>query len=534
MAKLDYPSWDKLRDHAERAKYFSMRQLFSSDKTRAAAFSTEAAGLFLDYSKNLINSTTMQLFSDLSREVGLKGAIRQMFSGKKINQSEQRAALHTLLRADPEKVDANLDHEASQVASTLEQVRQISDSIRQARWTGYSGKPIKHVVHLGIGGSYLGPHMLDEALRPFKSQDISCHYIANIDAAHITRVLGDITADETLVIIVSKSFTTLETMTNAGTARKWLLTYMKEADLSKHLIAITTNIGLATDFGISKENLLPIWDWVGGRYSLWSAVGLPLAIRYGFDHFQQLLRGAAAMDDHFFSTDLPDNMPMIMAWLGIWYRQFFAAESHAILPYDHGMRLLPDHLQQLDMESNGKSVRMDGNPVEYSTGPIIWGGEGSNGQHAFHQLLHQGTHFVSMDFILPLKPHHGDQQHHDRLVASCLSQSQALMFGSREDELNTAANSLQQQSRVMAGNRPSNTILMDQVTPFALGALIALYEHKVFCQAVIWQINPFDQWGVELGKELGDAIYTSIVTDGESLDSSTEQLIRRYKQTTTK
>ncbi|MEO2176546.1 MAG: glucose-6-phosphate isomerase, partial [bacterium] len=273
---------------------------------------------------------------------------------------------------------------------------------------------------------------------------------------------------------------------------------------------------------------------VGGRYSLRSAVGLPLAIRYGFDHFQQLLRGAAAMDDHFFSTDLPDNMPMIMAWLGIWYRQFFAAESHAILPYDHGMRLLPDHLQQLDMESNGKSVRMDGNPVEYSTGPIIWGGEGSNGQHAFHQLLHQGTHFVSMDFILPLKPHHGDQQHHDRLVASCLSQSQALMFGSREDELNTAANSLQQQSRVMAGNRPSNTILMDQVTPFALGALIALYEHKVFCQAVIWQINPFDQWGVELGKELGDAIYTSIVTDGESLDSSTEQLIRRYKQTTTK
>jgi glucose-6-phosphate isomerase len=352
-----------------------------------------------------------------------------------------------------------------------------------------------------------------------------------VDGAHITQVLGSINADETLVIIASKSFTTLETMTNARTARQWLLTHMDKTQLSKHQIAVTTNTRAAADFGIAEENLLPLWDWVGGRFSLWSAVGLPLAIRYGYDCFQQILDGASAMDDHFQNTELPDNMPMILAWLGIWYRHFFGSESHAVLPYDHGMRLLPEHLQQLDMESNGKSVRIDGNTVEYPTGPIIWGGEGSNGQHAFHQLLHQGTNFVSLDFILPLKPHHDNREHHDRLVSSCLSQSQALMLGRSADEITNAQTPLQKQHKVMPGNRPSNTILMEQVTPFSMGALIALYEHKVFCQAIIWQINPFDQWGVELGKELGDAIYSAIHADGKSLDASTESLIKRYKQT---
>jgi len=367
--------------------------------------------------------------------------------------------------------------------------------------------------------------MIDESLMAQPAADISLHYIANVDAQHISQVLSKLDPDETLVIVVSKTFNPLETITNAETAREWLLTNMEKDDLSHHLVAITANTDAALRFGVDTNNILPIWDWVGGRYSVWSAVSLPIAIRYGFDVFDELLNGAAEMDRHFANSAMPENMPMILAWLGIWYQHFFGAGSHAILPYDHSMRLLPQHLQQLDMESNGKSIRTDQDKVEYPTGPIIWGGEGTNGQHAFHQLLHQGTQFVSVDFVLPLVPHHSHMDHHDKLVANCLGQSQALMLGSESTDENPSS---EEPYRHMPGNRPSNTILLEKVTPQTLGALIALYEHKVFCQAVIWEINPFDQWGVELGKVLGDTIYSSIQGGSANLDASTDTLLNRY------
>ena len=544
MAKLDYPSWVKLSRHAEKARQFSIRQLFSDDASRATEFTIEAAGLYLDYSKNLLDRHSLQLFSDLSVEANLKGAIEKMFRGATVNLTEQRAALHTLVRASSMDTDESLplapgalSQKRQDIAASKRRMKRISDAIRAETWLGFSGQPIRHIVHLGIGGSYLGPHMVDEALTAFENQDITCHYIANVDGQHITHLLAQLDVGETLVIIASKSFTTLETMTNAKTARKWLLTNMGEGELSKHLVAITANTAAAVQFGIAEDNLLPIWDWIGGRYSLWSAVSLPVAIRYGFDLYERLLQGASAMDQHFLNADAPHNMPVMLAWISIFYQHFFGAQSHAVLPYDHFLRLLPDHLQQLDMESNGKSVRVDGNLAEYPTGAISWGGEGTNGQHAFHQLLHQGTRFVGIDFILPLRPHHNLTEHHDRLVASCLSQSQALMLGRAENEISPsdpAIGNLHNLHKVTPGNRPSNTIVLDQVTPESLGALIALYEHKIYCQAVIWKINPFDQWGVELGKELGDAIYSSIQTDGRSRDASTETIIKRYQQAKSK
>ena len=533
MAMLQYPSWEKLTSHAVEAQTFSLHQMFAEDPSRADRLSIEAAGLYLDYSKNLINSTTIDLFRELSLEAGFSSAIQQMFTGADINKTAQRPALHTLLRTKSSEVPKDLSGEGVQIAAVLQQMNNISAAIRQGNWRGYSRQTIKHIVHLGIGGSYLGPRLLDEALTPLQNREIQCHYIANVDGQHISQVLAGLDAAQTLIVIVSKSFSTPETMTNAATSRKWLLTYMDEVALPQHLIGITSNVQAAIEFGISKANILPIWNWVGGRYSLWSAVSLPIAIRYGYDLFEEVLTGASSMDKHFSETDMPHNMPMMLAWLGIWYQHFFGAESHAILPYDHSLRSLPQHMQQLDMESNGKTIRMDGSHVEYPTGSIVWGGEGTNGQHAFHQLLHQGTRFVGLDFVMPLKPHHEYQEHHDQLVANCFSQSQALMLGRNSTQITDAATPLQQQHKQMPGNRPSNTILLHQVTPGSLGALIALYEHKVFCQAIFWQINPFDQWGVELGKELADDLY-SFFKDGTGLDinnsdGSTQALIERYK-----
>ncbi|MBV1879926.1 MAG: glucose-6-phosphate isomerase [Pseudomonadales bacterium] len=542
MTALEYPSWEKLRQHAQTASKFTLRQLFAANRHRAEIYSLEAAGLFLDYSKNLINDTTIELFQQLAREAELKQAITNMLDGGIVNSTENRAALHTLLRADPTKAKDNLNTHANLVANACKQIKETSQAIRLGSWKGYSGNTIKDIVHIGIGGSYLGPYMLDEALEPYrtkgKERDICCHYVANIDAHHITQLLQQLEPANTVIIIVSKSFTTLETKINAATAKQWLLTDMELKDLSKHLIGITANTSAATQFGIAAKNVLPLWDWVGGRYSLWSAVSLPIAIRYGFDAFEQLLQGAAAMDEHFSQTELSANMPMILACLGLWYQHFFNANSHAVLTYDHGLRYFADHLQQLDMESNGKSVKLNGAAVDYPTGPIVWGGEGSNGQHAYHQLLHQGTHFVSLDFILPLKPHHHLKEHHDWLVASCFSQSQALMLGRQFEQIeqnnndaSVAQELTRQQHKSMPGNRPSNTLLLNQVTPHSLGALTALYEHKVFCQAVILQINPFDQWGVELGKELSQAVYSSIQTGEAGLDASTNSLTARYRKT---
>ncbi|MFT6010846.1 MAG: glucose-6-phosphate isomerase [Candidatus Azotimanducaceae bacterium] len=521
--------WPALQQHAKQMSTTSILDLFAKDPNRTQRMSLKAAGLTLDYSKNLVDEETLALFQQLLVESKLAPQIEAMFSGAAINQTEQRAALHTLLRAGGENIPAALDVESMAVQRSLTAVRRISDEINSGSWTGFSGEVITHLLHIGIGGSYLGPRVIDAALAPYHNGKIHCDYVANVDGQHIDQVLARLNPATTLVIIVSKSFTTVETKVNAEAANAWLRATMPAEQLHRHAVAITSNIEAAQKMGIADENILPMWDWVGGRYSLWSAVSLPIAIKFGYEHFAALLNGARAMDEHFRSASWPHNMPMMLAAIGVFYHNFMDAASHAILPYDHSLRLLPAHLQQLDMESNGKSTSTSGESVTVQTGPIIWGGEGTNGQHAFHQLLHQGTRFTSIDFILPLRPHHTRRAHHDWLVANCLSQSQALMQGRPLQDIAGADETLKQQ-KVMPGNRPSNTLLMDQLTAESLGAIIALYEHKVFCQAQIWQINPFDQWGVELGKQLSESIFAAIDSGAAAdLDPSTQHLLALYQ-----
>jgi glucose-6-phosphate isomerase len=507
----------------------SILDLFAKDPNRAQRMSLTAAGLTLDYSKNLINDETLELFQQLLTESNLAPQIEAMFTGVKINHTEQRAALHTLLRADKDTIPAGLQAASSAVQNSLAAVRRISNDINSGFWVGFSGEVITHILHIGIGGSYLGPRVIDEALAPYDNGKIHCDYVANVDGQHIDQVLARLNPATTLMIIVSKSFATVETRVNAEAADAWLRAAMPAEQLHRHAIAITSNVAAAQKMGIADENILPMWDWVGGRYSLWSAVSLPIAIKFGYTHFEALLNGARAMDEHFRSASWPHNMPMLLAAIGVLYHNFMGAASHAILPYDHSLRLLPAHLQQLDMESNGKSTSSKGDTVSVQTGPIIWGGEGTNGQHAFHQLLHQGTRFTSIDFILPLSPHHTRRTHHDWLVANCLSQSQALLQGRPAKNIKGTDETLKQH-QAMPGNRPSNTLLMDQLTPESLGATIALYEHKVFCQAQIWQINPFDQWGVELGKLLSESIFAAIDSGAAAdLDPSTQHLLALYR-----
>lgn len=512
----------------------SMLDLFADNPDRAAEFSLDAAGLTLDYSKNLVDARTLALLGQLYAECQLGSGVEAMFNGVRVNNTEDRAALHTLLRACQAAATGPLAKEYAEVQASLQSVKRISEAVRAGQWLGCTGKPITHILHLGIGGSYLGPRMVDEALSAYADAGIHCDYVANVDGQHIDQVLKRLDQATTLVIIVSKSFATVETRVNAQSAQDWLQQAVPLAQRHLHAVAVTSNVAAAKDFGIAAENILPMWDWVGGRYSLWSAVSLPIAIKYGFARFEALLAGAASMDEHFRSAAWPNNMPMLLAAIGVLYRNFMNIGSHAILPYDHSLRLLPAHLQQLDMESNGKSVSTAGDLVPLQTGPIIWGGEGTNGQHAFHQLLHQGSRFTSIDFILPLQPHHQRQEHHNWLVANCLSQSQALMQGRSREQLPETLSDLRRAHMEMPGNRPSNTIVMAQVTPASLGALIALYEHKVFCQARIWQINPFDQWGVELGKQLSETIYATInensaPSQATSLDPSTQRLLSLYQ-----
>ncbi|MFT4676946.1 MAG: glucose-6-phosphate isomerase [Patiriisocius sp.] len=529
MNKLPYSVWPDLAQHAQKMQDRSLRQMFEGDPDRAHRYTIGAAGIYLDYSKNFFDADTQQLLVRLNNEANVVGLARQMFEGAALNNTEVRPALHTLLRA--RVAPAGLEDKYAEVTSTLQRVKDISDAIRSGAWKSHSGETIQHIIHLGIGGSYLGPKMVDEALasnRQPPGQDIDCHYVANVDAHHLTRVLASIDPKRTLVIVVSKSFSTLETKTNAETTRKWLLTEIDEAGLSAHVIAISSNFEDASAFGIHENNILPMWDWVGGRYSVWSAVGIPIAIRYGFEVFRQFLDGAAEMDEHFISSEPKENLPMVMAFLSIFYQHCFGAGTHAVLSYDHRLRYLPDHLQQVDMESNGKGRNVEGKPLDYDSGSIIWGGEGTNGQHAFHQLLHQGTRFTGIDFVMTLLPDHQLQDHHDKLVASCLSQSQALMQGRRLDEVSDASSELQREHKVMPGNRPSNTLTLERLDARRVGSLVALYEHKVFCQAAIWHINPFDQWGVELGKELGDRILNAMLGGNEILDGSTQALLDRY------
>ncbi|MFD1259481.1 glucose-6-phosphate isomerase [Entomomonas asaccharolytica] len=535
-------AWQALTEHYQLMKKFDMRQAFSENTNRFKEFSLEGCELLFDYSKNLITKETIQLLVKLANDVGLTQARADLFSGKFVNASENRAALHTALRRPyGDQVFINDVDIMPEVHQVLHQMTELVNSIHNKLWRGFTEKPITDVVNIGIGGSFLGPMLVSEGLLPFAQKGVTCHYLANIDGSEFREVVAELNAETTLFIVSSKSFGTLETLKNAQAARHWFFAQGgTEKDLARHFIAVSSNVKAAVEFGIAKENIFPMWDWVGGRYSLWSAIGLPIALSVGMSNFKELLAGAYMMDQHFLTAPFEKNMPVLMALLGVWYSNFFNAQSHAILPYDHNLRDFVRHLQQLDMESNGKGVRQDGSPLTIDSGPIIWGGVGCNGQHAYHQLLHQGTRFISVDFIVPVVSANPVNNHHQWLYANCLSQSQALMLGKNkqqvEQELTAKGYSAEQieklaPHKVIAGNRPSNTLVLERVSPRSLGALVALYEHKVFVQSVIWGINAFDQWGVELGKELGLAVYKGL-TDYQPTpaeDTSTQGLINYFR-----
>ncbi len=535
--------WKSLQQHHAGIKDQHMRDWFAADPYRFERFHIQAAGLSLDYSKNRITEETMRLLLQLANERELPLHIDSMFSGEAINRSEKRPALHTALRNFSDRpVLVNGQDIMPEIKDTVRRMEEFCWKIRRNQWRGYTNKAFTDVVSIGIGGSFLGPKLASGALKPYWDSRLTIHYLANIDGSHITEIMKRLDPATTLFIIQSKSFSTQETLKNAMACRQWFLDNGgNESDLAKHFTAVSSNIEKAVEFGIAEENIFPMWDWVGGRYSLWSAIGLPLALAIGIDNFRDLLRGALEMDEHFRTAPLEQNMPVIMALLGIWYVNFFGVNSHAILPYDHYLRTLPAHLQQLDMESNGKSVTADGYQVDYQTGPIIWGGVGTNGQHAFHQLLHQGTHFSPCDFIMPMCSHNPIDNFHAMLVSNCLSQSQALLQGKSEDEaieeliaagMSKAEAIVLAPQKVIPGNRPSNTLYFPKSKPQTIGALIALYEHKVAAQGMLWGVNSFDQWGVELGKQLGNKVLEALESQRipQHFDGSTNGLVRAYQQ----
>ncbi|RON86891.1 glucose-6-phosphate isomerase [Pseudomonas fluorescens] len=536
------PAWQALKDHRQAMQDFSMREAFNADPQRFNQFTLSSCGLFLDYSKNLINAQTRNLLVGLANEVDLKGAIKALFEGEIVNTSEGRPALHTALRRPVgDKLSVNGVNVMPEVHKVLNQITDLVGRIHDGLWRGYTEKPITDVVNIGIGGSFLGPELVSEALLSYAQKGVRCHYLANIDGSEFHELTQKLRAETTLFIVSSKSFNTLETLKNAQAARAWYLAQGgSEAELYRHFIAVSSNNAAAVAFGIREENIFPMWDWVGGRYSLWSAIGLPIALAIGMSNFKELLSGAYTMDQHFQTAPFEQNMPVLLALLGVWYGNFWGAQSHAILPYDHYLRNITKHLQQLDMESNGKSVRQDGTAVSTDTGPVIWGGVGCNGQHAYHQLLHQGTQLIPADFIVPIVSFNPVSDHHQWLYANCLSQSQALMLGKTlpeaEQELRDKGMSEEQvhalaPHKVIPGNRPSNTLVVERISPRRLGALVAMYEHKVFVQSVVWGINAFDQWGVELGKELGKGVYNRLVGSDETLadDPSTQGLINYFR-----
>ncbi|WP_040259368.1 glucose-6-phosphate isomerase [Pseudomonas massiliensis] len=536
------PAWQALSEHRAAMQPFSMREAFNADPTRFDDFSLSACGLFLDYSKNLITQETQDLLVSLANEVKLSEAIKAMFAGEILNASEGRPALHTALRRPiGDKLKVAGTNIMPEVHKVLGQITELVTRIHDGLWRGYTEKPITDVVNIGIGGSFLGPQLVSEALLPYSQKGVRCHYLANIDGSEFHELSAKLRAETTLFIVSSKSFGTLETLKNAQAARAWYLAQGgSEAELHRHFIAVSSNNAAAVAFGIREENIFPMWDWVGGRYSLWSAIGLPIALSIGTANFKELLSGAHTMDEHFQTAPFDSNMPVLLALLGVWYGNFWGAQSHAILPYDHYLRNITKHLQQLDMESNGKSVRQDGSPATTDTGPVIWGGVGANGQHAYHQLLHQGTQLIPADFIVPVVSFNPVADHHQWLFANCLSQSQALMLGKTraEAEAELRAKGMPEAEvqrlaphKVIPGNRPSNTLVVERISPRRLGALVAMYEHKVFVQSVIWGINAFDQWGVELGKELGKNVYQRLIGDVEepAEDASTQGLINFFR-----
>ena len=536
------PACDELRSLATTLKGADIAQLFVDNATRVEEFSLTAAGLTLDYSKHLLDREARAALLRLAEQSGLAERIGALLGGDSVNNTENRPALHSLLRAS--SAPGGLQDRYREVAATRDRMRDWAQRLNSGQQLGYTGEVITDVVNIGIGGSDLGPRLVTEALKPFHG-DVGCHYVANVDPADLQDTLLDLDPARTLFIVCSKSFRTEETLTNSLAARDWMTNAgAATGDLDRHFLAITTNLEAAAEFGIPAGNCLPMWDWVGGRYSVWSAIGLSCAVATGWDSFEQFLGGAEAMDQHFAESPLAANMPVLMSLLEIWYGNFLGAGSHVVLPYDHSLRKLPDFLQQLTMESNGKRVSADGAPLDYDTGPVLWGSAGTMGQHSFHQLLHQGTRLCPADFVLPLTTHTGMTQQHRRLVANCLAQSRTMMVGREESE---ARNSLLERGLsaaeaerlaphlVMPGNRPNSIISMPALTPATLGALLALYEHRTFCSGQLWGINPFDQWGVELGKEIGVQILGGLAGDDPSpaLDPSTDRLMRAWAQAQT-
>ena len=534
----ELPGYGELQALAQELRSASMEQLFAQDPQRAADFTLEAAGLRLDFSKHLLTRPALGKLLDLAGQSGLPMDIAALFDGEHINNTEDRPALHTLLRASGSH---GLDEKYAQVVAARALMKQWADRLNSGDQKGYSGATITDVVNIGIGGSDLGPRLVTEALKPYQG-NVSCHYVANVDPADLQDTLLDLDPESTLFIVCSKSFRTEETLTNSLAARDWLLNAgAGESDLDRHFVAVTSNLQAAADFGIPAANCLPMWDWVGGRYSVWSAIGLSCAIAIGWERFEEFLAGAEAMHEHFHSSEPGESMPLLLSLLELWYSNFMGAGNHVVLPYDNSLQRLPDFLQQLTMESNGKRVSAQGQALAYTTGPVLWGSAGTMGQHSFHQLLHQGTQLCPADFILPLKTHTGMAEQHRRLVANCLAQSRTLMVGRSPGDARASLLERgltgQEADRLaphlaMPGNRPSSVITMDSVNPVSLGALLALYEHRTFCSARLWGINPFDQWGVELGKEIGTEILARL--SGESgagpMDPATERLMREWRE----
>jgi glucose-6-phosphate isomerase len=535
------PEWQALAHHHRQAASLSMREMFAADPQRFAKFSLRLGDMLLDYSKNRITEETLSLLVDLARAADVEGWRERMFKGEAINFTEGRAVLHVALRAPAEQAFVvEGENVMPKVAAVRAQMRAFTEEVREGRWQGASGRPITDVVNIGIGGSDLGPAMATEALTPYHPRGMRFHFVSNVDGTHIVETLKPLDPATTLFIVASKTFTTQETLTNAMTARDWLTTSLSESAVARHFVALSTNAKAVSAFGIDTANMFEFWDWVGGRYSLWSAIGLPIALAVGMDRFEEMLAGAHAMDEHFRTAPLPINMPVILGLLGVWYANFFGAETHAVLPYDQYLRRLPAYLQQLDMESNGKSVNRDGKALGHASGPVIFGEPGTNGQHAFYQLIHQGTRLVPADFIAPALSHNPVDGHHAIFLSNFFAQTEALMMGKTEEEakaeLEAAGLSGDALKKLLAhkmfpGNRPTNSILVRQLDPFTLGMLIALYEHKVFVQGIVWRINSFDQWGVELGKQLAKAILPELegAAPATTHDGSTNGLINAFK-----
>jgi len=528
------PEWEALSKHWKKIKPKHLRELFASDPYRADTFFLSACDLFLDYSKNRITGKTISLLVKLAESAGLSDRIEAMFIGKKINRTEDRAVLHTALRA-PRDAEVIVDGEnvVPLVHEVLDRMAAFSDSVRSGEWKGYTGRPIRNIINIGIGGSDLGPVMACEALKPYAQRNLTVRFVSNVDGTHIAEALRDLNAEETLFIIASKTFTTQETMTNAATAREWTLHALKdEAAVAKHFAALSTNADEVSKFGIDTANMFGFWDWVGGRYSLCSAIGLPVMISVGPENFRKMLAGFHAMDCHFRTAPFEENMPVLLALIGIWYNNFFDASTQAILPYDQYLSRFAAYFQQGDMESNGKYTTQDGKRVKWQTGPVVWGEPGTNGQHAFYQLIHQGTKLIPCDFIGFARSQNPLGDHHAKLMANFFAQTEALAFGKTAEELKAEGTPAELiPHKTFKGNRPTNTIMAEKLTPEVLGQLVALYEHKIFTQGMIWDIFSFDQWGVQLGKVLASAILPELKGDTElKHDSSTNRLIEYFRK----